>query len=230
MNAKVISIQVGLPAEVAGEKPWMTGIIKDEIGDPLWLGATNLVGDGQADLVHHGGAHKAVCAYSAVHYPYWRAQLEMPTLVNGSFGENFTIDELTEDDVCIGDVWNIGDASVEVSQPRQPCWKLAKRWGIKDLALQVQQTGRTGWYFRVLKQGLVQSGLSLALVERPNPHWTIAAANHVMHQDRNNLVEARRLAAVSTLSPSWKSTLDNRVAKRAQLDESKRLQGSDGTL
>ncbi|MEZ6153174.1 MAG: MOSC domain-containing protein [Pirellulaceae bacterium] len=232
VNAQVNSIQVGLPQVIGTVKPWTSGFLKQAVRQPLWLGTINLAGDGQADLVHHGGSHKAVCVYPAAHYPYWRSMLGMPNLTAGDFGENFTVDELTEENVCIGDVWTIGEATVQVSQPRQPCWKLARRWDIKDLALQVQQTGRTGWYFRVLVEGTVQPGMALALAERPNPQWTIAEANRLMHHDQANLVDAARLGDIAALSPSWKTTLRNRIEKDLQLNEQsvhKRLDGGDAS-
>ncbi|WP_442509035.1 MOSC domain-containing protein [Novipirellula sp. SH528] len=221
----IVSINVGRPQTLGTEKPWVSGFLKKSVSEPLWLRSTNLDGDGQADLQHHGGPHKAVCVYSADHYPDWRTTLQIPELTWGDFGENFTIADLAEADVCIGDVWAIGEATVEVSQPRQPCWKLARRWDIKTLALQVQQTGRTGWYFRVLVEGIVQQGMEIALVERPEPQWTVAAANQVMHHDKQDRDAAAKLAAVPTLSPSWKTTLNNRVEKNVQPDEQKRLAG-----
>jgi MOSC domain-containing protein YiiM len=203
VNGKVISIQVGKPRAIEAENPWTTGFVKTATTGPLWLATTNLDGDGQADLVHHGGPHKAVCVYPAAHYPWWRQTLGKPDLIYGDFGENFTIDGLTESDICIGDVWTIGEATVQVSQPRQPCWKLARRWDIKTLALQVQHTGRTGWYFRVLVEGLVQRGMSIKLIERPNPQWTIAAANQLMHhgqaQPHRSCASSRRANAVTQL-------------------------------
>ena len=228
MKAPLLSIQIGLPQTVDADKPWTTGFFKQAVTEPLWLGTVNLDGDGQGDLVHHGGPHKAVCVYPAAHYPFWRERLGLDELTAGGFGENFTVGELTESDVCIGDVWAVGQAQVQVSQPRQPCWKLARRWDIKDLALQVQQTSRTGWYLRVLVEGSVQQGMAMTLVERKHPHWTIAAANWLMHHDRHNLRDAALLEAVSELSPSWKKTLSNRAEKGLQPDEPKRLQGGSG--
>lgn len=226
---RIVSIQVGLPAEISSKvdaaPPWVSGFIKEAVTEPCWLGTTNLAGDGQADITHHGGPHKAVCVYPWAHYPYWRETLSMPELIGGDFGENFTVDGLTEWDVCIGDVWAIGEATVEVSQPRQPCWKLARRWDVKDLALQVQQTGRTGWYFRVLVEGHVQCGVSMKLLDRSEPSWTIATANRLMHHDKTNRTDAARLAAVISLSPSWKTTLTKRAEQDIQPDENQRLNG-----
>jgi len=222
-TACIDSIQVGRPRPIPGEQPWISGFLKEPITGPLWLGATNLEGDGQADLEHHGGEHKAVCVYSVAHYRYWRKQLHIPDLMGGDFAENFSISGLTESDVCIGDVWAVGSAIVQVSQPRQPCWKLARRWNIKNLAVQVQQTGFTGWYLRVLTEGPVQRGMMIKLVRREWPDWTIEAANQIMHHDKCNHDAAARLAAVTALSPSWQMNLKRRFEMGIQPDESKRL-------
>ncbi|VTU00872.1 sulfurase : MOSC domain containing protein OS=Rhodopirellula maiorica SM1 GN=RMSM_03240 PE=4 SV=1: MOSC: 3-alpha [Gemmataceae bacterium] len=221
----LLSVQVGLPQTLGGAaRPWTTGFIKAAVAGPVQLGPTNLVGDGQADLANHGGPDKAVCVYPAVHYPHWRAELGLP-LTHGAFGENFTAGGWSEADVCVGDVWAIGGALVQVSQPRQPCWKLARRWDVKDLALRVQQTGRTGWYFRVLRAGGVEAGGAFALAERPEPVWTVSRANEVMHHRKADLALAAELAAVSCLSASWRSNLRDRVEKGVPPDTSKRLTG-----
>jgi MOSC domain-containing protein YiiM len=216
----LISIQVGQPKGHGNEgasddpmlRPWATGFFKEPVSGPVKLGRTNLDRDGQADLVNHGGPDKAVCVYSADHYDAWRRELEMPSLPFGAFGENFTVGGLTEPDVCVGDVWRLGDATLQVSQPRQPCWKLARRWRIKNLTAKVVENGKTGWYFRVLIEGLVSPGLPLTLIERPNPSWTVAEANRVMHHDKADLASAAALAAVPELSASWRSTLASRPA------------------
>lgn len=198
-NAPLLaSIQVGLPLQLGEEsaldpmdRPWTTGFYKQPVFGPVRLESTNLEGDGQADLVHHGGPDKAVLAYSADHYAYWRQTLNDPKLPWGAFGENFTVQGLTEADVCIGDSWKIGDeVTLQVSQPRQPCWKLARRWKIKTLAWQVQQTGRTGWYLRVVTEGIVAADMPLTLVERRQSQWTVERANRVMHIDNDDLRSA----------------------------------------
>ncbi len=223
---RLASIQVGLPRTVdAAGKPWETGFFKELVVGPVWLGRTNLVGDGQADLRNHGGPDKAVNVYAAEHYPVWSADLGLPEFPAGGFGENFTVLDALEADVCVGDVYDIGGARVQVSQPRQPCWKLARRWGIKDLALRVQQTMRTGWYFRVLREGEVAAGLPLTLVGRPHPEWTVAAANAVMHHDKGNLAAAAALAACPALSASWRGTLSRRAATGVLADTAARLAG-----
>jgi len=191
------------------------------------LGVVNLEGDGQADLAHHGGPDKAVLSYSAEHYAGWRQMLNNPSLTHGAFGENFTVAGLTEADMCIGDTWLVGDeAVVQLSQPRQPCWKMARRWRLKSLALQVQQSGRTGWYFRVLREGIVAAGMPLALRERPHPEWTVERANRVMHGDVNDVAAAQELAAISLLSASWRKTLARRAIEQRP-DSKKRLIGEN---
>lgn len=226
---ELVSIQVGTPRTLGAEgssadRPWTTGFIKLAVAGPVWLGRTNLAGDGQADLVNHGGPDKAVCVYPAAHYPPWRADLALP-LEYGAFGENVTVGGLTEVDVCIGDVWAVGAAVVQVSQPRQPCWKLARRWAVKDLAIRVQQTGRTGWYFRAVREGAVEAGVPLTLIERPQPDWTVGRANEVMHHRKTDFALAAELAEVPALSASWRATLRNRAEKHVRPDTSKRLDG-----
>ncbi|MGZ8406010.1 MAG: MOSC domain-containing protein, partial [Nitrospira sp.] len=128
--ATIISLQVGQPRTVGGressdpfEEVWTTGFFKHSTSESLWLSTVNLTGDGQADLANHGGPEKAVNVYPVEHYPYWLETLPLPDLRPGAFGENFTTEGLLESDVCIGDVFEIGESLVQVSQPRQPCWK-----------------------------------------------------------------------------------------------------------
>ena len=221
MPPQLVSIQVGLPQTLGTaaapdpmDRPWVTGFFKTPIQGDLWLGRTNLAGDGQADLKNHGGVDKAVLAYSADHYNYWRHHLNRPDLPYGAFGENFTIAGQTEATVCIGDIYAIGDARVQVSQPRQPCWKLARRWRVEDLALQVKANGLSGWYLRVLQEGLVKPGAEVRLCvgagspqeSRPWPQWTVARANHLMHHQPQDPAAAE-LAQCPLLSQNWRAKL-----------------------
>lgn len=228
----MISIQVGLPrafgrADAADpmDREWTTGFWKSPVAGPVRLGRTNLAGDGQADSVNHGGPDKAVNVYPAEHYPFWAGDPALAGLAGGAFGENFTTAGADEAGVCVGDVFAVGTATVQVSQPRQPCWKLARRWRVHDLALRVQRTGRTGWYFRVLAEGEVAPGDGLSLVERPHPEWTVAAANGVMHHRKTDRAAAAELAACPALSASWRATLARRLAAGAAEDAAPRLSG-----
>ena len=180
-SATLVSIQVGRPknhgiknAPDPMDRVWRTGFYKEPVLGPVWLGKTNLDGDGQADRRFHGGPNQAVLAYSADHYPLWREELEIPDMTFGAFGENFSIAGLTEKTVCIGDIYAIGETRMQITKPRQPCWKLARRWRGPDLVERVLATGRSGWYLRVLAEGIVEAGMRVVLLEQPYPEQTIA--------------------------------------------------------
>lgn len=182
-EALLIGIQVGLPAtrgRLHAEDPsqgrWRSAIYKRPVSGAVWLGKLNLEGDRQADRVHHGGPDQAVLCYSADHYPLWREELGVSEMGPGGFGENFTIAGLTEDTVYVGDVFAIGDCRVQVTRPRMPCWKLERRWSLPGLVERVLQNGRSGWYVRVLKEGLIHAGLPVVLVERAPDAVTIGEA------------------------------------------------------
>lgn len=219
-SATLVSIQLGTPKnyghEGAGDAhdlPWTTGFFKTPASGPVFAGTTNLAGDAQADLKHHGGVDKAVLAYSAEHYPKWRQELALPDFPHGAFGENLTIRGMQEELVCIGDRLSIGPAIFEVSQPRQPCWKLARRWRMHKLTAYVVENGRTGWYLRVLQEGYIEAGMGVNLMERPNPEWTIARANQIMHHRKPDLDAALELASVPLLANSWVRELTERADK-----------------
>ena len=219
MNAPLLlSIQVGLPkrrgrenATDPMEHPWLSGIFKEPVQGPIWLGRTNLAGDGQADLENHGGPDRAVLGYAAEHYPVWREELHRPELAYGSFGENFTIAGLTEVSVCIGDTYALGEVRIQISQPRMPCWKLARRLGIKDITARVHHKGWGGWYFRVLKEGYVEGNLPLTLLDRPFPQWSVVRAYNVMDERDEDPQATVELASCSLLSADWRRYLLDRV-------------------
>ncbi|MFC5451499.1 MOSC domain-containing protein [Paenibacillus aestuarii] len=190
----------------------VTGIVKSPVSSPLFLSKTQLEGDGQADLVYHGGEDKALCVYASEHYPYWEKQLNKK-LSFGSFGENLTVSGMLEDEVCIGDVFAIGEAVVQVSQPRQPCYKLAKRHDVVDLAVQVQDTGYTGFYFRVLQEGVIPPHPRVERIKKHELGVTLADANHVKYQDKSNISGIQRILSVEALSASWRESFENRLAE-----------------
>ena len=219
-QASLASVQIGKPQSLGSDgatdpfdAAWTSGIFKNTVAGSVRISSAGVEGDAQADLAVHGGPDKAICAYSANHYPGWRRTLGLTPFEHGAFGENFTIGGLTEDDVCIGDTWEIGGALIQVSQPRQPCWKLARKWRIKTLTDLVVKSGQTGWYFRVLREGVVSAGMTFTLVDRPNPRWTISAANNVMHHRKADRDAAATLAAVPLLSSSWRESLTRRATQ-----------------
>ncbi len=197
---KLSSVQAGPIREITAQdgrdwwdRSWRTGFFKAVRTGPQWLGYEGLRDDEQADREVHGGVDKAVCVYPAEHYTYWR---ELPALNGaelgpGAFGENFTVDGMLEGGMCVGDTYAVGEALVQVSQPRQPCWKLARRWRVQTLAALVEQTGRTGYYFRVLRHGFVRAGDGFQLRDRPCPQWSIQRCNEVMHHAKQDEGRAR---------------------------------------
>lgn len=211
MNARLVSLNVGEPKPLAYRgKHVQSGFRKSPEPGGLWLGETGLEGDGQADLENHGGPEKAVCVYPLEHYPYWQERLERP-LEPGAFGENFSTEGLLESDVCIGDVYRVGGALVQVSQPRQPCYKMAARHGVKELALWVLETGFTGFYFRCLEPGEVRMGEGISLVRRARTPVSLAEANRVMHHDKRDVESIELLLAVPELAASWRRTFEKRL-------------------
>lgn len=211
------SIQVGLPQQIEevdenGSHIWRTAYVKTAISGRIWLGSTNLVGDGQADKKHHGGPDQALLAYSADHYAAWQRELGL-AMPPGAFGENFTITGQTEDSVCIGDIFDIGPTRVQITQPRQPCANIARRWSNNQLVKQVENTGRTGWYLRVLQEGYVESGIPVILVARPNPQWTITITAQAMRQRNRRPAPALALYALPELGSRIRATLADLAAR-----------------
>ncbi|RJQ50403.1 MAG: MOSC domain-containing protein [Nitrospiraceae bacterium] len=207
MTGNVIeALNIGLPRreEFYGREV-TTGICKMPVRGPLRLNKDGFEGDGVADLKHHGGQDKAVCVYSIAHYPYWENILETK-LPPAAFGENLSVSGLLEDDVCIGDIFQAGTALVQVSQPRQPCKTLAARYGRNDFVKLVVDSGRTGFYFRVLEEGIVERGPCLILKERPHPRITVSFANRVYHYDKRNCEAVNAVLAVQALSESWRQS------------------------
>jgi MOSC domain-containing protein YiiM len=188
-------------------KPWRTAFFKQPIQGPVSVHATGLAGDGQADSSVHGGVDKAVLAYSADHYPLWRDELAIDELHHGGFGENLTIRSLCEQTVCLGDIWRAGNVRFQVSQPRQPCWKLARRWNIRELPKLVIDSGRSGWYLRVLETGTIDTGEVFSLVDRPHPDWSVARASKILHHRTGTRAELMALMAIRELTAAWKEDL-----------------------
>ncbi|MEN1936091.1 MOSC domain-containing protein [Paenibacillus sp. 102] len=220
----LMSLNIGMPKEVSyGGKLIQTGINKAQVSEPVYLSSLKFNGDGQADLVHHGGIDKAVCVYSYNHYPYWEKELNRK-LVYGAFGENMTVQDMLEEDVCIGDIFQIGEVTVQVSQPRQPCFKLVKKYDIPQLPLYFQNTGYTGFYFRVLKEGWVLPTDSLTQLETNHQGISIAFANHIMHKEERNFEGVRRILGVEALSTSWRKTFEKRL-KGEEVNTKERLEG-----
>lgn len=203
-----------------------SAIAKQPLDGPVWLGESGLDGDEQGDRRVHGGPDKAVHHYAFDHYATWRWELgPLPALqAPGGFGENLSSHGLTETDVCLGDRLRIGTAVVEVSQARQPCWKLNERFAVPDMARRVQHTLRTGWYYRVLQPGWVAAGDPIVLLEQPHAQWPVRRVMEVLYRrgaERQPLEELLALPLV----PSWRRLVEGRLQRGEVEDWTSRLQG-----
>jgi MOSC domain-containing protein YiiM len=220
VGAQVVSVQIGRPQErdlplPSGRPgpPLRSAIWKQPLHGPVRIGRLGAWGDAVADTDNHGGPDKALCVYPADHLPRWSAHLGVE-MTPGAFGENLSVSGLDESEAAIGDVYEIGTVTVEVSQPRSPCAKLARRWGVHDMVLQVRSSGRSGWYVRVLREGELEAGQPVVLVDRPNPTWCIARCNAVTwglhgaaHRDPALVEAAREGAELPALSAEWRGML-----------------------
>ena len=203
-----------------------SAIAKRPVAGPVRVGAEGLEGDEQGDRRVHGGPDKAVHQYALEHYAAWRADLgALPVLdAPGAFGENLASTGVTEATLCWGDRVRIGSVLLEVAQSRQPCWKLNLRFGHKDMARRLQDTGRTGWYWRVLEPGHLQAGDAIHLIARPHPEWTLARVVDLLYHrtlDREALQGLARLP----LPPSWQRIVQGRLERGQVEDWDRRMQG-----
>jgi MOSC domain-containing protein YiiM len=201
---KIETIAVGGPRTVfwQGEEV-ATSIFKTPVSGPVMARAHNLEGDRQSDLTVHGGAFKAVYAYPAEHYGFWRARLARE-LEPANFGENLTVSGLDEQDLCLGDVIRIGDAELEATLPRIPCFKLGIRFGDPRMVKAFAQSRRWGIYFRISREGRIAQGDAVTIVRRDPAHLPVSEIARVYMFDHHDLDTMRRLAAHERLDPAWR--------------------------
>ncbi|HET6330407.1 MAG TPA: MOSC domain-containing protein [Holophagaceae bacterium] len=200
MNPRLLQLRAGPVRQLDG---WRSAIHKEAVDHPLRLSATGLAGDAVGDTKRHGGPEQAVLAYAESHYADWKA--EGFTDERGAFGENLLVTGLSDQTVCIGDVFELGEARLQVSCPRVPCNTLVRRHGRQDILTRVFETARGGWYFRVLQEGFVAPGQELRLLERPHPDWSVARALHARWRAASDKVEAHALSKVAALNPKWRA-------------------------
>lgn len=204
--------QLGTPgSEDPNQQTWFSGFMKTPISGPVELTLTGLQGDGQADLKNHGGPDKAILCYNAGHFPFWKTELSRDEITGGMFGENLTIENLSEEEVCIGDTFEIANVVVQVTQPRQPCWKLGRRWNEPLLPKRVVKTGFSGWYLRVLKPGMIEAGQGYQRVEQPNPAWTVRRAHETMYRKDASATDLKELANLPELSDAWRREITAKI-------------------
>ncbi|MBT8153869.1 MOSC domain-containing protein [Epibacterium ulvae] len=212
------------------QTPWpgrpTSAINKSETLARLTVSHTGFDRDRQADLSVHGGADKAIHHYAGDHYPAWQDELARPDLVPGSFGENISTKGLLETEVFIGDIFRLGEVLVQISQGRQPCWKLNAHTGQDRMAYNFQKTGRTGWYYRVLETGELQAGDEIHLVDRPCPNWSVATVTAARLTRKVTSQDAATLAQLDELSDDWRAAFAKMSVGNLDENTSARLEGS----
>ena len=209
---RVVSLNVGLPREVEWHgRTVLTSIFKTPVDRRLRVTKLNFEGDQQSDLTVHGGVDKAVYAYPAEHYEYWRRELAQVDLPWAVFGENLTTEGLLEADVRIGNRFRVGSAEFVVTQPRMPCYKLGIRFGRPDIVKQMLQSGRSGFYFAVTHEGEVGKGDAIELIARSGEGLTVADVVNLYTVDAENQELLRRATESSALPESWKDYFRKRL-------------------
>lgn len=223
----LVDLLVGAVAPL-GPNAVPSGIIKRPVDTPLALTETGFVGDAQGDTRRHGGPEKAVHHYAFDHYEVWAAEIGPNAVLSmpGAFGENLSARGLIESDVAVGDVFKLGSAVLQVSQGRQPCWKLNERFSSKTMAREVQRTGRTGWYYRILQTGVVEPGDALILDDRQSPEWSVQRIWKTFSMDTMNRDELEAIAALPTLAQGWRDHASRRLSSGQVEDWTSRLEGS----
>lgn len=210
---QISSLFIGKPTSVPyGSKQVDTAIFKQHSSSAHYVSSLGVQGDEQADKKHHGGVSKAICVYLELSYSYWQTQHEH-VLLPGSFGENLTLTALTEQEVCIGDRFQIGNVIVEVSQPRQPCFKLGLRNEWPELVVLARESGYTGFYLRVIQEGVIQEGMELVKIGESATPISIYEANRVMFQRNISREEMLSVYQILELSPEWKADLFKKIEK-----------------
>ena len=211
---KLLSVNVSLPKKIAHEgKTVTTGIFKKPVAGRIKLCRLNLDGDGQADLWGHGGAFRAVYVYGIESYEYWMSELGRNDFTHGQFGENFTVEGMLDNDICVGDKFRVGDALVEVSQPRIPCYKLALKMGIHGFQNRFLKSGRVGFYFRVLEEGEVGAGDAFELVHRDPKAMTVREVSNLLFFEKSDLDGTEQALSIPALSHGWKGSFEERLLK-----------------
>lgn len=209
---RVRSINVSLPREIGvNGKTVRTGIFKQRVEGRVRVGRLNLEGDAQGDLSVHGGPDKAVYAYPFEHYAYWAERLGRSDLAPGQFGENLTVEGMPENQVCLGDVFRIGEALLEVSQPRLPCFKLGLKMGDAKFPKQFLASGRLGFYLRVLEEGTVAAGDEITRLRTDPVRLSIRELARLASEEKGNRELAQRALRVPALAVSWREWLEEHL-------------------
>ena len=207
--ARLLSVNVGLPRDIRWKgRTVHTGIWKYPVHGRCRVGRLNLEGDGQGDLAGHGGEQRAVLVYQIESYRYWQEQLKRTDFAHGQFGENFTIEGLPDDVVCIGDRYQIGSAVFEVTQPRVTCYRVGIRMNEPRMPAFLTSSGRPGFYFRVLQEGEVGAGDEIVKVGESDEQMTVAEINALLYSPNHAGDRLEAALRIKALSPGWRSSFE----------------------
>jgi len=206
---RLISVNVGLPRDIEWKgRTVHTGIWKHPVSGRCRVRRLNLDGDGQGDLAGHGGEQRAVFVYQIESYRYWEEQLQRTDFVYGQFGENFTIEGLADDAVCIGDRYQIGGALFEVTQPRVTCYRVGIRMNEPRMPALLTSSGRPGFYFRVLQEGEIGAGDEIVKMGEAKERMTVAEINALLYSPNHSRNQLERALRIDALSPGWRSSFE----------------------
>src|SRR5215469_4951041 len=207
--AQLLSVNVGLPRDIAWKgRTVHTAIWKNPVSGRHCVGRLNIDGDGQGDLAGHGGEQRAVFVYQIESYRYWQEQLKRGDFVHGQFGENFTVEGLADDSVCIGDRFQIGSAVFEVTQPRVTCYRVGIRMNEPRMAAFLTGSGRPGFYFRVLQEGEVGAGDEIVKVGEAEERMTVAEINALLYSPNHDRDQLERALRIEALSKGWRGSFE----------------------
>jgi len=217
--SRLLSVNVSLPKEIIHNgKKISTGIFKEPVKGRIKVKTLNLEGDGQADLIGHGGIFRAIYVYSYDNYAYWEKELNRDDFNYGEFGENFTVEGMSDDEIHVGDRFKIGSALFEVTQPRVPCYKLAIKMGEEGFYNQILSSGRLGFYFRVIEVGEVGAGDIIEKVSEDPVEMSINEVNSLLYYNKDDFSRIEKAIKIKALSPGWRTSFADRLAK-AELSE-----------
>lgn len=219
MKSNIISLQVGKVRSLGDstgktffDKAWESGSFKEAVKSALWLSKSGLDGDEVADKIHHGGEEKALFANSYENYENWRLFLGLESLPLGALSENITVSGLHESTVFLGDIHKIGDAIVQVSQPRKPCWKISKKWKNKKFTNEIYTTGLTGWYYRVLREGYIKSGDTIEVISQDDTKISILEANMAFANPDEQKELLQKISTLPYIAQSYKNSIIGRIS------------------
>ena len=207
------NFSIGLPKKLIyeNEKQVETAICKEAVAE-AFLTREGFVGDGVADLKNHGGPDRAVCVYPFEHYAQWEKEFGT-SLPKSAFGENITVTNMLEEDICVGDIYKLGDAVIQITQGRVPCSTINKRAGLPLLMKRMVETGFTGYLCRVLQEGIVRSDSTISLIEKHPKAISVLYGNEVYFRGSKDAEAMKTLLSVEELAEEWKGYLTNRLAK-----------------